>query len=136
MAPPHPASGHAERNPLFFNGQLGASNRIVVWDTTIAQETRDGLLTIFGHELGHYVLGHVGKGLAFSAAMAFVLLYLGYRTIGWLLACRGPAWGIRGLDDWASLPALLLLLSSFGFLATVLDNTSVATRRIRQTCSA
>jgi STE24 endopeptidase len=102
---------------------LGASKRIVVWDTTIAQETRDGLLTIFGHELGHYVLGHVWKGLAFSAAMAFVLLYLGYRTIGWLLACRGPAWGIRGLDDWASLPALLLLLSLFGFLANVLNNT-------------
>jgi STE24 endopeptidase len=101
---------------------FGASSRIVVWDTTIAQETRDGLLTIFGHELGHYVLGHVWKGLAFLSAMAFVLLYLGDRTIGLLLACRGPAWGIRRLDDWASLPALLLILSLFGLLATVLDN--------------
>jgi STE24 endopeptidase len=101
---------------------FGASRRIVVWDTTIAQETPDGLLTVFGHELGHYVLGHVWQGLAFSSAMAFVLLYLGYRTIGWLLARRGAAWGIRGLDDWASLPAFLLLLSLFGLLATVVDN--------------
>jgi Zn-dependent protease with chaperone function len=101
---------------------FGASRRIVVWDTTIAQETRDGLLTVFGHELGHYMLGHVWKGLAVLSATGFVLLYLGHRTIGWLLERCGPAWGVRGLDDWASLPALLLLLSSFGFLAGVLGN--------------
>jgi Zn-dependent protease with chaperone function len=101
---------------------FGASRRIVVWDTTIAQETRDGLLTVFGHELGHYVLGHIWKGLAVMSATGFVLLYLGHRTIGWLLERYGPAWGVRGLDDWASLPALLLLLSLFGFLAAVLGN--------------
>ncbi len=101
---------------------FGASKRIVVWDTTIAEETRDGLLTVFGHELGHYVLGHVWKGLAFMSASGFVLLYLVYRSIGWLLARRGHAWGIRGLDDWASLPALLLLFSLYGFLAAVLAN--------------
>jgi len=101
---------------------FGASRRIVVWDTTIAQETRDGLLTVFGHELGHYVLGHIWKGLAVMSVTGFVLLYLGHRTIGWLLQRCGPAWGVRGLDDWASLPALLLLLSLFGFLAAVLGN--------------
>ena len=101
---------------------FGASQRIVVWDTTIAQETRDGLLTVFGHELGHYVLGHIWKGLALMSLTGFVLLYLGHRTIGWLLERCGPAWEVRGLDDWASLPALLLLLSAFGFLAAVLGN--------------
>jgi len=102
---------------------FGASKRIIIWDTTLAQETDDEVLADFGHELGHYVLGHLAKGFFFSAATLLVLLYLGKQTIGWLLARRGSLWGIRGVDDWASLPALLLLVSIFGIVATVADNT-------------
>jgi Zn-dependent protease with chaperone function len=54
--------------------------------------------------------------------MLFVLLYLGFRCVGRLLGCCGPAWGIRDIDDWASLPALLLLLSLFGFAGSVLGS--------------
>jgi Zn-dependent protease with chaperone function len=101
---------------------FGASKRIVIWDTTIAQETPDEVVTDFGHEMGHYVLGHVWKGTLFGAALFFVLLYLGYRSIGWLLARWGAAWGVRGLDDLASLPALLLLITVFAFLANPITN--------------
>jgi STE24 endopeptidase len=102
---------------------FGASKRIVIWDTAIAQETADEIVTDFGHEMGHYVLGHIWKGLAFFAAMFFVLLFLGYRSIGWLLTRMGTRWSVRGLDDWASLPALLLLMTLFGFVAQVAGNT-------------
>ena len=102
---------------------FGASKRIIIWDTTLAQETADEVLTDFGHEMGHYVLGHLWKGFLFSAAMIFVLLYLGYRSIGWLLSRSGASWGIRALDDWASLPALLFLLTLFGFAADAIGNT-------------
>jgi STE24 endopeptidase len=102
---------------------FGASKRIIIWDTTLAQETTDEVLTDFGHEMGHYVLGHIWKGFLFSAAIIFVLLYLGYRSIGWLLARSGAAWGVRALDDWASLPALLLLMALFGFASDAIGNT-------------
>lgn len=102
---------------------FGASKRIIIWDTTLAQETTEEVLTDFGHEMGHYVLGHIWKGFVFFSALLFVLLYLGRRTIGWLLTRSGPAWGIRGLDDWASLPALLLLITLFGFIANVFGST-------------
>jgi Zn-dependent protease with chaperone function len=39
-----------------------------------------------------------------------------------LLARRGARWGIRALDDWASLPALMLLLTLFGFLGDTAGN--------------
>ena len=127
---------------------IGASKRIVVWDTTIhAMDTRQ-ITFVVGHEMGHYVLNHVWKGMAAGAAGLFVLFYLLFRTIGWVLRWgarsgdpnepelpRGPLrapgtvpavqklrmsmnWGIRGVDDWASLPALLLLISVFSFIAT------------------
>jgi len=102
---------------------FGSSKRIVIWDTAIAQETLDEVVADFGHEMGHYALGHIWKGFAFLAAMLFVLLYLGYRSIGWLLARSGPRWAIRGLEDWASLPALLLLLSVFGFASNAIGST-------------
>jgi len=97
---------------------VGASKRIVVWDTTIAKMTTPQIVAVAGHEMGHYVLNHIRKGLAFGAALLFVFFYLGYRCIGWFLARWGAGWSIRGMNDWASLPALLLLLTLFDVAAT------------------
>jgi Zn-dependent protease with chaperone function len=94
---------------------IGASKRIVVWDTTIAKMTTPQIVFVAGHEMGHYVLQHIPKGLTFFAVFLLLAFYLGYRCIGWLLARWGADWQIRGVEDWASLPALLLLLSVFSF---------------------
>jgi STE24 endopeptidase len=96
---------------------VGASKRIVVWDTTIAKMTTPQIVYVAGHEMGHYVLRHIAKALAIGAVFLFVLFYLGFRSIGWVLARWGGNWGLRGLDDWASLPALLILFSVFSFVA-------------------
>src|SRR5579872_5205108 len=96
---------------------IGASKRIVVWDTTIAKMNTPQIVYVAGHEMGHYVLQHVPKGMCFFALFFLVLFYLGYRCVGWFLARWGAGWGIRGLDDWASLPILMLLLSVFAFVA-------------------
>jgi len=97
---------------------FGASKRIVVWDTTIAKMNTPQIVFVTGHEMGHYVLKHIPKLLAFFAALLFVLFYLGFRSIGWVLTRWGEKWRIRGLDDWASLPVLLFLISVFAFLAS------------------
>ncbi len=96
---------------------LGASKRIVVWDNTIAKMTTPQIVFVAGHETGHYVLNHIWKGLAFAAVFLFVLFYLAFRTIGWVLERWGAGWGIRSVADLASLPALLLLLTVFSFIA-------------------
>jgi STE24 endopeptidase len=95
---------------------IGASKRIVVWDTTIAKMSTPQIVFVAGHEMGHYVLHHIPKGLTFFAVLLLLAFYLGYRCIGWLLARWGANWQIRGLEDCASLPALLLLLSVFSFV--------------------
>ncbi len=61
---------------------IGASKRVVVWDTLFAQMTEDEILLVVGHELGHYVLGHVWKGIAASAAGLFFGLWLLAVTLG------------------------------------------------------
>jgi STE24 endopeptidase len=96
---------------------IGASKRIVVWDTTIAKLTTPQIVFIAGHEMGHYVLNHIPKQLAFEALFLFLLLYIGFRCIGWTLSRWGEKWHIRGVDDWASLPFLLMPLFVLSFLA-------------------
>jgi Zn-dependent protease with chaperone function len=97
---------------------VGGSKRVVVWDNTIAKLNSAQIVYVCGHETGHYVLHHIVKGMLFFAGLLFVLFYLLNRVIGWVLARWGSQWGVRGLDDWASLPALLLLLSVFFFVTS------------------
>jgi STE24 endopeptidase len=101
---------------------LGASKRVVVWDNTIEKATVPQTLFVFGHEMGHYVLHHVPRTIAFLWALLFVLLALG----AWILSrvfAREGRWGIRGLSDWASLPVLMLGLTIAGELTTPIIST-------------
>jgi STE24 endopeptidase len=101
---------------------LGASKRVVVWDTTIDKLSTPEILFVFGHEMGHYVLGHVRNTLIFISALLFLLLLAGFYLLGWMLRRWGPRWRIRDAADWASLPALLLLFAIFSFLTEPLVN--------------
>jgi STE24 endopeptidase len=93
-----------------------------VWDTSIQRLSEDEILFVFGHEMGHYVLGHVRDGILFSCAVLLFFLYFAYRVLHWTLARWGETWAIRGPDDLASLPVLILLLTAFGFLFTPISN--------------
>ena len=101
---------------------LGASKRVVIWDTIIAAEPGPMIMHTLGHEIGHYVLGHIWSGFAFFAALAFVLFYLAKRFFDWALAKSGTAWDIRGPDDWASLPLWIMIVVLLFFLSTPLGN--------------
>ena len=96
---------------------IGASKRVVVWDNTSRDLTIPETMFVFGHEQGHYVLQHIWLSLVFAIAGLLLQLYLAARLIGGVLARFGARWGVRGIDDWASLPALLLLLSVFSLAA-------------------
>jgi len=101
---------------------LGATRRVVVWDTSLQHMTEDEILFVFGHEMGHYVLGHVLDGILFSCAVLLIFLYIAYRLLNWMLTRWGETWAIRGPADLASLPVLILLLSVFSFLFTPISN--------------
>ncbi len=101
---------------------FGATKRVVVWDTTMQHLTTPQILFVFGHEMGHYVLNHIWKGLATGLLLMLGFFYLVYRLANWLVARLGRRWSISDLSDWASLPLLFLLFSLLLFLATPLFN--------------
>jgi len=101
---------------------LGASKRVVIWDTTIQKMSNDEALFVVGHELGHYVLGHVWRGFLLGAAGLLLALYLLFRGLHWALDRWGRDWKLYGQEDWASLAALLLLLQALLFVASPVIN--------------
>ncbi len=95
---------------------IGASKRVVVWDNTSRDLTIPETLFVFGHEQGHYVLNHIWIGLSANLVALLITLYVASRLIKGVLARWGKRWGIRSVDDFASLPVLLLMLSVFSLL--------------------
>jgi STE24 endopeptidase len=101
---------------------IGVSERVVVWDTTIAQMSTPEILFVFGHEMGHYVLHHIRDGILFAAGVLFVFLLAAFYVLDWALRRFGGTWKIRGIDDWASLPVFIFVLMIFSFVFTPIDN--------------
>ena len=101
---------------------VGASKRIVVWDTTVQKLTTDETMFIFGHEAGHYVLNHIRNGFTFFAVGLVAALFVGYRLLNWVLAKWGRSWGIEGPEDWACLAAMLLILEILVFISMPIEN--------------
>jgi STE24 endopeptidase len=99
----------------YVNG-FGATQRIVLWDTIIAAMDRPQLLTVMGHEMGHYVLRHVWQLIAVAVLSVLVLLYAVYRLAGALIARHSARLGFTSLADIASLPLILLLVSTVGLV--------------------
>src|SRR5207244_2418417 len=54
---------------------FGASQRIVLWDTTLRGMKEDEILVVMGHEMGHYKLAHVWKLIGFTWVLYGVLFF-------------------------------------------------------------
>jgi STE24 endopeptidase len=101
---------------------FGSSRRVVVWDTTIQSSPPDEVLLVFGHELGHYVLHHIERGLVIGAVLSLFFLWVGSHLVDWLIARYGPRWHIASLEDWAAAGVLLLGLTILTFVAEPIGN--------------
>lgn len=95
-------SKRSSHGNAFFTG-FGAAKRIVLFDTLVSRLQPAEVEAVLAHELGHYKLHHIVKGMALSWAFSFVLLYV----LGVLAA---EPWFYQGLGmHTATLPVALLL---------------------------
>jgi len=95
---------------------FGETKRIVIWDNTIAKLSEGELLFVLGHEMGHYVLGHVWKLIIFNSLLILVVLFFADQAAKRILARFKARLGFDQLSDIASLPLILLLFNLLGLL--------------------
>lgn len=97
---------------------IGPTARIVMWDTLLAEMTHDEVLAVMGHEMGHYVLKHIWKSLAFTLALSFFVFFAAQKISERGLARWGDRWGLQTLADPAAVPWLLIVGFVLGFFLT------------------
>src|SRR5882724_3211823 len=62
------ASERSSHDNAYASGLLG-TERIVLYDTLLDGYTKDEIIFVMGHEIGHRVLNHIWKGLALACLL-------------------------------------------------------------------
>jgi STE24 endopeptidase len=99
---------------------LGATKRIVFWDTILAKLDPDQVAFVAAHEMGHFVLGHVRALVVVVTLLSCLSLFVVHRLSGRLLAGSSRRFGFDRLSDPASLPLLMLLSTAVSLMVTPL----------------
>ena len=120
------ASRQSKRISANVSGMFGTT-RISLNDNLLNRSTPAEIKGVLGHEMGHYVMNHVYKGIVFIG----IIIVLGFAFVRWGFAWVerrwGTRWGIRGVDDVAGLPLLAALFTLFMFFMTPVNNTITRT---------
>lgn len=101
---------------------FGATNRIVLWDTTLQKMTTDEVLFVMAHEMGHYVLHHVWWFYIYISLLSLLIFYCTYKAATFLLHRYYKRFRFKNLYEIASLPLFMLVTSLLLFLASPLTN--------------
>lgn len=101
---------------------LGHSKRIVLWDTIIKGMNEKELLFVMGHEMGHYVLGHIWFGIIFESSLTILVMLLIYLSSKFFIKRFSSRLEVRELKNVVSLPLILFLYGIFSLIAIPAQN--------------
>jgi len=112
------ASRSTDSIGAYVAGMLGTT-RIVLFDNLLKRCTPEQIEMVMSHEMGHYVLNHIWKGVGIFSVVALA----GFLCVRWAFAriiASWPAAGIKDIADLAGLPLLIFLFMTFSMLAAPL----------------
>jgi STE24 endopeptidase len=106
---------------------FGPTVRVALNDNLLMRASNEAIEAVMGHEMGHYVLNHIYKGMVDVA----VVMFIGFGFVFWgfrrLTARYGSRWGVGEIDDPAAFPVIVALFSVYFFVLTPLTNTITRT---------
>jgi STE24 endopeptidase len=106
---------------------LGPTIRISLNDNLLNRTTPDETASVMGHELGHYVLGHIWRSILAFTAIFLLVFYIAYRAVPAIIRRYGAKWGVRDVADPAAIPVFFIVVAVIGVLLTPITNTLIRT---------
>ena len=107
---------------------LGPTIRISLNDNLLERSSPAEVKAVMGHELGHYVLGHVRNILIAATLLTLGIMFLLWWLTPRLIARYGARWGVRSPDDPAAVPIYLAIVAVVALLLVPVLNTLVRTQ--------
>jgi STE24 endopeptidase len=104
---------------------LGPTIRISLNDNLLNRTTPAETAAVMGHELGHYVLGHIWKSVLAFTAIFLLIFYFAYRAVPAIIRRYGASWGVRDVADPAAIPVIFIVVAIIGVFLTPVTNTLV-----------
>ena len=100
-----------------FTG-IGKSKRVILGDTLLNNMNDEEILAVLSHELGHYKLKHIWKGMLVGTLLTFLGLFL----VGQLYDISRNLFGFESPEQIAALPLIAILLTIYQLVTAPLMN--------------
>lgn len=100
-----------------FTG-IGKSKRVILGDTLLDTMETDEILAVLAHELGHYKLQHIWKGMA----VGIIITFLGLFLVSVAYNATLPLFHFKHPAQIAALPLIGILLMIYQFITAPVQN--------------
>lgn len=98
---------------------IGHSARIAISDVALKGASLEEVRAVTGHEIGHYVLGHIWIMVAVFSLLAILLFFLADRLFPRIARAFGSE---AAIGDPRGFPVMMFILSLFAFVAMPVQN--------------
>lgn len=98
---------------------IGGAARIAISDVALDEATLDEVKAVTGHEIGHYVLGHIWDGILLTVIVIMASFFIADRAFNPVARLFGAR---QDIGDPTGLPVVLFLVSLIGMLAQPASN--------------
>jgi Zn-dependent protease with chaperone function len=115
------ASRQSKKLNAYFTGMFG-TRRIVLYDNIIRALSVEELKFVMAHEIGHYKMRHIWKGLIIAIIFVMAGTYLMSRLLPGVIVRNSRRFGFSRLGDVASLPLIMLFVVVFTFITQPIPN--------------
>jgi STE24 endopeptidase len=113
--------GSRQSNNFTANASgIGHSARIAISDVALKGASLDEVKAVTGHEIGHYVLGHIWIIVIVFSLLAILLFFLADRLFPRIAHAFGSD---AAIGDPRGFPVMMFIFSLFTFLAMPAQNT-------------
>ncbi len=109
-------SKNTKKGNAAFTG-IGKTKRIILGDTLLENLTNNEIIAVLAHELGHFKLKHIWKGMTLGVISTYLGLFLVSVIYSKYYTSFGPSpWSV------AALPLMGLILTLYGVIVSPVTN--------------